>query len=77
MNNRRKVVFALGASALTAPLCSVAQPQPARLFRLGVLFAGTRADSDLLSRILRKPGEPRVRGGKEPSSRAAICRRPY
>jgi putative ABC transport system substrate-binding protein len=46
MNNRRKLVIALGASALTAPLCSFAQPQPARTFRLGVLFAGTLASSE-------------------------------
>jgi len=45
MNNRRKLVITLGASALTAPLCSVAQPQPTRTFRLGVLFAGARASS--------------------------------
>ena len=46
MNNRRKLVIALGASALTAPLCSFAQPQPARTFRLGVLYAGTLASSE-------------------------------
>ena len=46
MNNRRKLVIALGASALTAPLCSFAQPQAARTFRLGVLFAGTLASSE-------------------------------
>src|SRR4051794_5578802 len=46
MNNRRKLIIALGASALTAPLCSFAQPQPARTFRLGVLFSGTLASSE-------------------------------
>jgi putative ABC transport system substrate-binding protein len=46
MNNRRKLVIALCASALTAPLCSFAQPQPARTFRLGVLFAGNREGSE-------------------------------
>jgi putative ABC transport system substrate-binding protein len=46
MNNRRKLVIALGASVLTAPLCSFAQPQPARTYRLGVLYAGTLASSE-------------------------------
>ena len=46
MNNRRKLVITLGASVLTAPLCSFAQTQPARTFRLGVLFAGTLASSE-------------------------------
>jgi putative ABC transport system substrate-binding protein len=46
MNNRRKLVIALGASALNAPLAPFAQPQPTRTFRLGVLFAGTRASSE-------------------------------
>jgi putative ABC transport system substrate-binding protein len=46
MNNRRRLVIALGASALIAPLCSFAQSQPARTFRLGVLFSGTLASSE-------------------------------
>ena len=46
MNNRRKLVIALSAGALIAPLCSFAQPQAARTFRLGVLFAGTLASSE-------------------------------
>ena len=50
MNNRRKLVIALGASALTAPLYSFAQPQPARTFRLGVLFSGTLASSEIYFR---------------------------
>ncbi len=36
MNNRRKLVIALGASALTAPLSTFAQ-QPARMGRIGYL----------------------------------------
>src|SRR6476469_8524181 len=46
MNNRRRLVVALGASAITAPLYCFAQPQPARTFRLGVLFPGTLASSE-------------------------------
>src|SRR5438270_11643031 len=36
MNNRRKLVVALGASAITAPLCSFAQQQ-AKVWRVGFL----------------------------------------
>ena len=43
---RRQILLALGASALTAPLDAFAQSQPARTFRLGVLFAGTLASSE-------------------------------
>ncbi|MEO6626363.1 MAG: ABC transporter substrate-binding protein [Burkholderiaceae bacterium] len=46
MNSRRKLVIALGASALTTPLCSFAQPQSGRTFRLGVLHAGTFASNE-------------------------------
>ena len=37
MNNRRKLIVALGAGALTAPLASFAQQQPAKVARLGYL----------------------------------------
>ncbi len=37
MNNRRKLVFALGAGALAAPLASFAQQQPTKVARLGYL----------------------------------------
>jgi putative ABC transport system substrate-binding protein len=40
MNNRRKLVIALGAGALTAPFASFAQ-QPAKVPRVGVLGAGS------------------------------------
>ena len=40
MNNRRKLVIALGASALTAPFGSFAQ-QPAKIYRIGILSAET------------------------------------
>ena len=39
MNNRRKLVIALGAGALTAPLRSFAQPQQAgKVYRVGLIF---------------------------------------
>ncbi len=41
MNNRRKLIVALGASALTAPLASFAQQQ-SRVWRLGYLDFGSR-----------------------------------
>jgi putative ABC transport system substrate-binding protein len=37
MNNRRKLVIALGVSALTAPIASLAQQQSAKLPRIGLL----------------------------------------
>jgi len=37
MNNRRKLLIALGASALTAPLASFAQRQ-SKIWRIGVLW---------------------------------------
>jgi hypothetical protein len=40
MNNRRKLVIALGASALTAPFGSFVQ-QPAKIYRIGILSAET------------------------------------
>ena len=43
MNNRRKLVIALGASPFTAPLCSFAQQQ-GKVWRIGVLgLAGNQA----------------------------------
>ena len=41
MNNRRKLVLALGASALASPLSSLAQPAP-KVWRLGYLDLGSR-----------------------------------
>lgn len=41
MVTRRRVVMALGASALTVPLTSF--PQPTKVYRVGFLFAGTLA----------------------------------
>ena len=44
MNNRRKLVIALGAGALEAPFASWAQ-QPNKIARIGVLSGGTPASS--------------------------------
>ncbi len=44
MNNRRKLVIALGASALTAPLGSFAQ-QKGKVWRVGFLWLRARPDS--------------------------------
>ena len=44
MNNRRKLVIAVGASALIAPLGSFGQPQP-KVWRVGFLVARSRAVS--------------------------------
>jgi hypothetical protein len=40
MKNRRKLILALGARALTAPLGSFAQ-QPAKMYRIGFLDVGS------------------------------------
>lgn len=44
MNNRRKLVIALGAGTLTAPFCSFAQ-QKGKVWRIGILLAGVREDN--------------------------------
>jgi len=43
MNNRRKLVIALGAAALSAPLSSLAQAPAAKLARMGLLGPGSVA----------------------------------
>ena len=43
MNNRRKLLLALGALALATPLASFAQQQPARIPRIGFLGNSTAA----------------------------------
>jgi putative ABC transport system substrate-binding protein len=43
MNNRRKLVLALGAGALSVPLSSFTQPQPAKVARIGLLGAVSAA----------------------------------
>ena len=45
MNKRRKVIVALGASALTSPLASLAQQKPARVSRIGLLSPFSAADA--------------------------------
>jgi len=47
MNNRRKLVIALGAAALAAPLCSFAQAT--KMPRIGILFIGSRNQPHLES----------------------------
>jgi putative ABC transport system substrate-binding protein len=44
VNNRRKLIVALGASALTAPFASFAQQQ-GRVWRIGVLMIGSSASA--------------------------------
>jgi putative ABC transport system substrate-binding protein len=43
MNNRRKLIVALGAGALAVPLASFAQKQPTKVYRIGFLFVGNPA----------------------------------
>ena len=47
MNNRRKIIIALGAGALISPLPSLAQQQPAKIRRIGLLSPYSPADSTL------------------------------
>ena len=43
LNTRRRIVLALGAGALAAPLASFAQQKPAKVARIGFLAAGSAA----------------------------------
>jgi hypothetical protein len=52
MNNRRKLVVALGAGALTASFASFAQ-QPGKVWRIGILYPGSQSDSNVLAVTLR------------------------
>src|SRR6202163_1893637 len=45
MNSRRKLLVALGAGALTAPFASFAQPQMAKVSRIGILSPGAPFDA--------------------------------
>src|ERR1700688_3142021 len=45
MNSRRKLLVALGAGALTAPFASFAQPQTAKVSRMGILSPGAPFDA--------------------------------
>ena len=49
MNTRRRIVLALGAGALAAPLASFAQQKPAKVARIG--FLGAASASDWASRV--------------------------
>jgi putative ABC transport system substrate-binding protein len=51
MNNRRKLVVALGAGAFVVPFRSLAQHQPAKARRIGLLVPNTRAVASLSPRI--------------------------
>ena len=53
MNKRRMVILALGASALAAPLKSVAQQQPAKIARIGYLDAASATHSGSRADVLR------------------------
>jgi putative ABC transport system substrate-binding protein len=45
VNNRRRLIVALGAGALTSPLASLAQQKPARVSRIGLLSPFSAADA--------------------------------
>jgi ABC-type uncharacterized transport system substrate-binding protein len=49
VNNRRKLLVALGAGALTAPLRSFAQQPPAKFYRIG--FLGPTSAAGIASRL--------------------------
>jgi len=53
MINRRKLLIALGASALAAPLSSFAQ-RPAQPRRIGILYPGSQSDSNDLANVFLK-----------------------
>jgi putative ABC transport system substrate-binding protein len=48
MNNRRKLVIALGAGAIAAPFASIAQPRPSTIPRIAFLAGGSRSSDSLL-----------------------------
>jgi len=54
MKNRRKLVIALGASALTAPFASFAQKQPTKVPRIGLLSPFSSADTALWNQAFRQ-----------------------
>jgi putative ABC transport system substrate-binding protein len=53
MNNRRKLIVAVGAGALSVPLSCFTQPQPAKVARIGVLGAVSAAGYAKLVEALR------------------------
>ena len=54
MNSRRKIVLALGAGALAAPLASFAQQKSAKVARIGFLSAASASGSVSLAEELRQ-----------------------
>jgi putative ABC transport system substrate-binding protein len=53
LNDRRRILVALGASALVAPFASFAQ-QRSKVWRIGILYPGSQSDSnDLRSEFLK------------------------
>ncbi len=48
MNNRRKLVIALGCAPIAPPYASFAQTQPARMPRIAFLAGGSRSADSLL-----------------------------
>ena len=53
MNNRRKLLVALGAGALVTPMGSLAQTQPAKVYRIGLLSPYSPSDSVLWYQAFR------------------------
>ena len=54
MNNRRKLIVALGAGALVTPIGSFAQTQPAKLYRIGLLSGHSPSDTALWHQAFRQ-----------------------
>lgn len=53
MNNRRKLILALGARALAAPMASFAQSRTGKLARIGVLARGSASSNGAWVQALR------------------------
>jgi putative tryptophan/tyrosine transport system substrate-binding protein len=65
MNNRRKLLVALGAGTLTVPFASSAQQQAAKIPRIGIVEFGGPPDSQFVSDYINAL---RLLGYAEPSS---------
>ena len=52
MNNRRRILIALGAGAMVAPLSTFAQQ--GKLRRIGILYPGSQSDSNDLANVFLK-----------------------
>ena len=53
MNKRRKLLVALGAGALVNPFGSLAQTQPAKVYRIGLLSGHSPSDTALWHQAFR------------------------